>query len=372
MDRISAAGNLTIEHDIDHWRLLSTSNGQERTLIEAEKGHPVHYIEIFGSKRRLPKGGNLAVEDIQRTVLGWSPEDECWHLGLLLEPEIAEQRGSRWVELARWPDPSTTMFSDVAADAGRALSRTLNRPFNLIEPDRTAVAKPVSAPPPPLRSLPLEFDQWKLTRKSALQLTRGSQWTRQRVTRLVWYGLLVVVYFVLSIVTLQGGIALPKPEVLPYLGIAVGVFLFGAMLYTLYEIINKPNRIVVTNEGVSWMRGNRQAEQVLNEQIDSVYVSEIVNIKGNKRTIYHGELNLLLKDGSFKTVLQQPHQVEEEYEKRKSMMRLTDDGELEDADDVMEAVVPLTLYNAYTDLQMAGLHVAQTLGVECQYDRRAK
>ncbi len=358
MDRISAAGNLTIEHDIDHWRLLSTSNGQERTLIEAEKGHPVHYIEIFGSKRRLPKGGNLAVDDIQRVVLGWSPEDECWHLGLLLEPEISEQRGSRWVELARWPDTETTVFSDVASDAGRALSRTLNRPFNLIEPDKAAVAKTPAAPPPPLRTLPLEFDQWTLTRKSALQLVRSSQWTRQRVTRLIWYGLLVVAYFVLSIVTLQGGIALPKPEFLPYLGIVVGVLLLGMMLYTLFEIINKPNRVVVNNDGVAWMRGNRLAQQIHTEQIAEIFVSEVVNIKGKKQTIYHGELNLHLKDGSFKTILQQPHQVEEEHN------ALPEKAE--------EELVPLTLYNAYTDLQMAGLHVAQTLGVECQYDRRAK
>ena len=73
MDRISAAGNLTIEHNIDHWRLLSISNGQERTLLEAETGKPVSYIEIFGSKRRLPKGGGIqeplaVVERIDRHV----------------------------------------------------------------------------------------------------------------------------------------------------------------------------------------------------------------------------------------------------------------------------------------------------------------
>ncbi|MCA0456289.1 MAG: hypothetical protein LCI00_20080 [Chloroflexi bacterium] len=358
MDRISAAGNLTIEHDIDHWRLISSINGQERTLIEAEKGQPVHYIEIFGSKRRLPKGGNLSLDDIQRVVLGWSPEDESWHLGLLLEPELSEQRGSRWVELARWPDAETTVFGEIAADAGRSLGRTLVRPFNLIEPDKSTASKPVLAPPPPLRSLPLEFDQWSMVRNSALQLVRSSQWMRQRVVRLMWYGLLVVAYFVLSIVTLQGGIALPNPEFLPYLGIAVGVLLLGMMLYTLYEIINKPNRIVVTNEGVAWMRGNRQGTLIQTEQIDSIFVSEVVQIKGKKQNVFHGELNLRLMDGSFKTILQQPHQVEEELPSAPETL--------------VEEVVPLTLYNAYTDLQMAGLHMAQTLGVECQYDCRTK
>ena len=359
MDRISASGNLTIEHNIDHWRLLSTRNEQERLLLEAEAGKPVSYIEIFGSKRRLPKGGKLAIDDIQRVVLGWSHEDESWHLGLLVEPELAEQRGSRWCELARWPDPETTVFNEAASEAGRALARTIQRPFNLIEPDTSAVVeKDSSMPPPPLRSLPIEFDQWTLTRQSALQFVRGSQWARQRLIRVLWYALLVIAYFVLSIVTLTQIIALPKPEFLPYLGIVVGVFLIGMMFYTLFELINRPNRVVVDNNGVEGRRGNNTAWQVHKESIDSVYVSEVVNRKGKKRVIYHGEINLHLKDGSFRNVLEQPHTIEE--------------NQLAPVSTMEETVVPLTLYNAQTDLQMAGLHIAQTLGIECQYDQRIK
>ncbi len=361
MDRISASGNLTIEHNIDHWRLLSTSNGQERTLLEAETGKPVHYIEIFGTKRRLPKGGVLALDDIQRIVLGWSHEDECWHLGFLVEPELAEQRGSRWCELARWPDPETTVFNETAAEAGRALARTLQRPFNLIEPDTAtaaASAQPVSAPPPPLRSLPIEFDQWTLTRQSALQFVRAPQWARQRVVRLLWYALLVVAYFVLSIVTLTGVIALPKPEFLPYLGLVVGIFLIGLMLYTFYELINRANRVVIDNNGVEALRGSKPAWQVYKESIDAVYVSEVVNRKGKKRVVYHGEINLHLKDGTFRNVIEQPHTMEETHAAAEPIDQ--------------ETVTPLTLYNAQTDLQMAGLHIAQTLGIECEYDQRIK
>ena len=362
MDRISASGNLTIEHNIDHWRLISTSNGQERSLLEAETGKPVSYIEIFGSKRRLPKGGKLSLDDIQRVVLGWSHEDECWHLGFLVEPELAEQRGSRWCELARWPDPETTVFNETATEAGRALARTLQRPFNLIEPDTSATAsaaKLTSAAPPPLRSLPLEFDQWTLTRQSALQFVRVSQWARQRIIRLLWYALLVVVYFVLSIVTLTGVIALPKPEFLPYLGLVVGIFLVGMMLYTFYELVNRPSRVVVDHNGVEGRRGENTAWQVYKDSIDSVYISEVVSRKGKKRVIYHGEINLHLKDGSFRTILEQPHPMEENH-------AAVPVGLLE------ETVTPLTLYNAQSDLQMAGLHVAQTLGIECQYDQRVK
>ncbi|MEP6984934.1 MAG: hypothetical protein ABI970_05035 [Chloroflexota bacterium] len=363
MDRISASGNLTIEHNIDHWRLLSTSNGQERTLLEAETGKPVSYIEIFGSKRRLPKGGKLSLDDIQRVVLGWSHEDECWHLGFLVEPELAEQRGSRWCELARWPDPETTVFNETASEAGRALARTLQRPFNLIEPDRSAAIaagtiRQESAPPAPLRSLPIQFDQWTLTRQSALQFVRGSQWARQHVIRLLWYALLVIAYFVLSIVTLTQVIALPKPEFLPYLGLVVGIFLIAMMLYTFYELINRPNRVVVDNNGVEGLRGKNTAWQVPKESIAAVYVSEVVNRKGKKRVIYHGEINIHLKDDSFRSILEQPHTVEDDHA---APTPVTDD-----------TVIPLTLYNAQTDLQMAGLHVAQTLGIECLYDQRIK
>lgn len=362
MDRISASGNMIIEHSIDLWRLISTSNGQERNLLEAKTGKPVSYMEIFGSKRRLPKGGKLALDDIQRVVLGWSPEDECWHLGLLVEQELAEQRGTRWCELARWPDPETTVFNETAAEAGQSLARTLQRPFNLIEPDKSAIAgaaQPTSAPPPPLRSLPLEFDQWTLTRQSALQFVRGSQWARQRVVRLLWYALLVVAYFVLSIVTLMGVIALPKPEFLPYLGLVVGVFLVGMMFYTFYELVNRPSRVVIDHSGVEGQRGGNTAWQVTKDNIDSVYVSEVVKHKTHKRLIYHGEINLHLKDGTFRNILEQPHPVEENQPSAS-------------AKSLEESVTPLTLYNAQTDLQMAGLHVAQTLGIECHYDQRFK
>lgn len=360
MDRISAASNLIIEHDLSHWRLISTGNGQERTLLDAEPNKPVSYIEIFGSKRRLPKGGKLALDDIQRIVVGWSHEDESWHLGLLVEPELAEQRGSRWCELARWPDPETSVFNDVAADAGRALARTIQRPFNLIEPERgatTSTAAPVSAPPPPLRSLPLEFDQWTLSRQSALQFVRSGQWARQRLFRVLWYALLIIAYFVLSIITLTKIIALPKPEFLPYLGLVVGAFLVGLMLYTLNEMIKRPNRIVVDNYAVEGRRGEHTIWQVTKDTISSVYVSEVVNRKGKKHIVYHGEINLHLRDGSFRSLLDQPHSVEED---------IAADHPTEDS------VVPLTLYNAKSDLQMAGLHVAQTLGLECQYDQRVK
>jgi hypothetical protein len=115
---------------------------------------------------------------------------------------------------------------------------------------------------------------------------------------------------------------------------------------------------VIDNDGVQAKRGHATAWQVPKESIDSVYVSEVVNRKGKKRVIYHGEINLLLKDGSFRNILEQPHTVEDDHAAPTPVSE--------------ETITPLTLYNAQTDLQMAGLHVAQTLGVECEYDQRIK
>jgi len=358
MERIPAAGNLTVEVDIDRWRLLSNSNSEERVLVEAKQGQAMRYMDVFANKRRLPISGQLPLPDIQRVVLGWSQDDQSWHLGLLLEKDLAEIRGSRWCEMAKWHDPDTTMFSDVATLAGRTLARTLTRPFNLLEPNEPAAAAQTVQPPPLLRSLPLEFDGWTLEKKAALQFRRGGQWARSKVIRLLWYTVLAVVYFVLSILSLQKIIALPQPEFLPYLGIVVGVFLIGVVLYTVYELLNKPNIVRVDATGVRALRGKSNRWFVETGKIESVYISEVVNRSGKKRVVHHGEINLLLRNEKFRNVLEQPHAIEDDH--------------IPTIEDITEAVAPLTLYNVSSDLQTASLYVAQALNVEARYDRRLK
>ncbi len=60
MDRISAAGNLTIEVDVDRWRLMVNGGTPERVLLEASANQPLQYIELFGSKRQLVIPPDLA------------------------------------------------------------------------------------------------------------------------------------------------------------------------------------------------------------------------------------------------------------------------------------------------------------------------
>jgi hypothetical protein len=360
MDRISAAGNLTIEARPEHWRLIVNGNSQERVLLEAVPGQPLRYIPTFAAKRRLPDTGTLSIDNIQRVVLGWSNDDESWHLGLLLSPELANVRGSRWCEIARWPDPDVNVFSDMAAQAGRSLARTITRPFNLIEPGPQPKA-PAAPVMPPLRELPLRFDGWTLAKQGEdLALVRAPQWSRSRVMRIVWYTVLTLVYIVLSLTTLTGTIALPKPEFLPYLGLAVAVLLVGMIIYLIYQLLTQPNRIVVEagTRSLVGKRGNSERWRLDNVALESIYVTQVVNRKGKKPSVYHGELNVHLQDGSFFLLLNQPQSF--------------DDLLSPEAADDQEQVVTLTPLNAYTDLQMAGLWIAQKLTIPCWYDRRVK
>ena len=362
MNRISAAGNLTIELQPNRWRLLVNGNTEETVLLEANAGQPLRYLPRFGSKRRLPDSGALPVAYIQRVVLGWSNEDESWHLGLVLEPSLAQARGSRWCEIAHWPDPETTVFADVASQAGQSLARTITRPFNLIPPR----VEPQAPPAPPLPDLPLKFDLWTLARADSnrLQFTRAAAWARSRAVRVLWYSFWVVMYILLAVTTLVRGIAMPSPAFLPYLGLAAALVLVGMIGHLLYQLLAAPNRIVVDagSGNVIAFRGRRPRWQINREQVLSVYVTQVLGKKGKQRKIQHGELNLFLSGGRFLFLLEQgqPELV-------------ADDATLlPEGDAAQDSVTTLAQADVRTDLQAAGMYIAQALNVPCLYDRRVR
>lgn len=393
LDRISAANNLTIDMASDRWRLLVNGDSAERVLMEATAGEPLRYMPTFGQRRRLPDTGVLPTLYIQRVVLGWSLKDEAWHLGLILEPELAEPRGSRWCEVAHWPDPERDLYLDVASQAGNSLAHVMMRPFDLIPPRDGAAAEPsapTSAPPAPyyapapavapaaapyrptapvvapvpLPGLPVTLDDWQLSQVApdTLEFKRSGAWARGKYLRALWYLLFTVIYLVLSITTLQGRIALPKPEFLPYLGLASAAILFLLALATLVRVMRSPNRVVVqAGRGVTALRGGGERWQVPLAEIESVYVSQIVGrkIKHEKRTVYYGELSLLLKDGKFKFLLASD-QIEEKP------LAVAEDMPAE------EAVTPLTSNDVESSMQNAAAHVARVLGLPAWYDQRLK
>jgi hypothetical protein len=370
MDRISAAENLIIKMRPNHWRLLvgGETRGNEHVLVEAVNGQPLRYAAEFATSRRMPKNGELPVEYISQVVLGWSQDDESWHLGLVLAPDLAEARKSRWCALAHWPDPDGNVFIDMAQQAGTSLANALGRPFHLVPMRRRP--EPAPPPEPPLPELPLTVGTWKLERRTPahLQLLRSSRWSVSRLTRATWYTSLSVVYVVLSTATLNtdlalpnAGTMLPNPEMLPYMGLVVAVMLILMTLYILYELIARPDRIVIDGERgrIVALRGNRKRWTLQRDQLQGVYVTQVVNRRGKKRKIYHGEINFLLGKKRFFRLIEQPEREEprrEEYEEAAE-----------------EAVTSLTAFDVQDDLQAAGLHIARTLGdLPAWYDQRIR
>lgn len=384
MERISAASNLIIEVQPESWRLLVNGTGIERVLVEVLPGEPLRFGAAFGSRRQLPDSGILPREDIQRVVLGWSEKDDAWHLGLVLKGALASERGSRWCGLAHWHDPRASEYQYVATQAGQTLAEQVDRPFTVIPPQgsngavqgesvltRTstgaqsydAVATPEPIPQP---ALPLKFDLWTLKQVDAtrLEFTLSSAWGRSKLVRVAWNIVWLAVFIVLTVTTLTSGIALPRPEFLVYFGYISIAVLTVTILYNIVQSLTYTNRILFEPGGVRWMRGKRTRRTLPKDQIAEVYVSHLVNKVGKRgksselRAVHYGEINLLLRDGEFRSVFSQ--------QQTDDVIPVTDDPINE------ETVVTLNEYNARTRLQSAGLAIAQTLGVTAEYDKRLR
>ncbi len=357
MERISAAENITIEMDVARWRMLSNGSSPDTSvLLEATSGQPVNYQADFALTRRLPPTGRLSIEDIQRIVLGWSNSDESWHLGILLDNDLAEERGSRWCEIAHWPDPETTVYNDIATRAGESLAQVVTRPFAVVPPK--PAPEPVTTPPPPLPAAPLGFDNlWTLqtAASGAVQLVRSPAWARTTLRRIVWYIFWVVVYIVLIYFSLTSGIAPANPPFLPYLGMVAAVILVGLIVKNIYQLLTWPNRIVFTAEQVRGLRGKQARWTVPVNDIKGIYVSQVMGRPRRKKSAAHyGELNLWLENGKFHHIINAENL--EVYENEEA-------GEA-------ESVTELTQHDFTTDLQAAGLYMAQALNRPAWYDRR--
>ena len=369
--RIAAADNLAINPDLDRWQLVEyDEDGVGQVVVEAAPGQPLHCTETFAATHHLPRSGSLPLELVQQIVLGWSADDESWHLGLLLAHDLADVRGSRWCALARWPDHDTTVFADMAKEAGRSLAHTIHKPFNVVPPRGPVVRQP---PPEPLPALPVEVPGWQLNHldENRLQFKRTGRWVRARVMRLVWYVFWIGVYLVLSIATLRADLALPNagtmlpnPELLPYLGLAAAVVLTGLVLVILRDLLIRPNRIVIDGQKrrVLIMRGKRSRQIIHTSDIQAVYASHVINRRRKRRKIYHSELNLLLASGKFRRLLQDASEEE-----------VSDSADPAPNGDPGEDLHSLTGGTARTTLQVMALHTARTLGdLPCWYDQRLR
>jgi hypothetical protein len=355
MERIVTASSLLIETQPESWRLLLNGTG-ERTLLEARRGEPIRYAEVFGTRRKLPLAGQLDPQHVDRVVLGWSPNDEAWHLGLVLRPPLSDERGSRWCELAHWIDPERDQYQNAAVSVGEALSTQIDRPFILIPP--APAAEP--PPPPPLPALPLRFDLWTF-RQSAegqYEFVRAGKWARSNILRALWYLLWVAAFLVLSITSVTSGIAYPTPRLLVPAGFVCAFVLFVAAVALIVRAFLRPNRIVIGDDAITWRRGGAVTKTIPLSDVSSVYVSHILGrarrVDGVKRgEAVYGELNLELKDGAFQVLLTHGNMNE----------TLTGGA---------DAVEPLTAYTRQTALQAVGLILAERLRVPVYNDLRGR
>lgn len=377
MTEILAADNHRIKTKNGKWRLAYN----DRPLAEgSDKGF--RYSGRFGSTRRLPEGGIIYQSDIRQVVLGWQATDESWHLGLIVAPHLAEQRGSRWCEVVHWPDPDITVFQDLAQTTGQHLAQSIGVPFYVIPPQRD------TAPPPPLRDLPelpLRFGDWQIEalpsdkRKTNSQGTpekgryvikRTSGWIARRMFRTGWFIILTSVYLVLSLATIFGKIALPTtgtlvpdPQFLPYLGLAISGSLALAALLQFFGTVFSMDRIVIdSRRGISAWNGKRHLWDITEAEIQSMYVSEVVKKREQAPATEYGELNIHLGGGKFQHILSQQYPEDNSDTPQPELVFPRTENIREMSRDVV-----------HTNLQGAGMYIAEAFSnIPVWYDMRVK
>jgi hypothetical protein len=283
MPTVTAADDLTIRYDSARWYLYNGRSESEPPVISAAPGG-MAYTPAFATARRLPESGFLAVDQIALVALGYAAEDSAWHLGVLLTPEAALGRGSRWCGLARWQADAVA----AAEPTARALAALWEKPFKLIPPSESAALALPSAEPPepsapdlPLMPLPIHAGDWLFeAREGAYILRHSKDWQRGLLVRMLFFSLLAPLFVVLSIGALSTPFAPVSPEWLPYAGLGIAALLAGLVFWQWRAIrqeicvaIDLRNQLVrLTNRS-----GSRVRLQFPYESAEYVLISHMVN-----------------------------------------------------------------------------------------------
>ncbi|MEO1166304.1 MAG: hypothetical protein AAFV98_21180 [Chloroflexota bacterium] len=355
MTQVSAADNHSITTVQGRWRLQYN----DRPLAEAS-GRGLRYSSRFGMTRRLPDNGTLRHDQIKQVVLGWQHTDESWHLGLVLGPDLATKRGSRWCELVHWPDPEISVFQDLAQSSGQRLAQALGIPFYVIPPQ--PIEKTVTIRDLP--NLPLTFGDWQMERvasdKRRFIIKRANSWVVQRLMGIGWYLFWCLVYMGVSLGTLLSDIALPRtgtlipnPEWLPYLGIVTSIGLLISVLFRIYHTFTSIDRIFIDGVGgeISARRGKRTRWSISRMDLQSVFVSEVVKKRKSPPATEYGELNFHLGGGKFKFALKQDAPEDNDAIPQPDTMPERTKG-----------VHPVSRDTVHTELQAAAMYIAETMG----------
>jgi hypothetical protein len=303
MPEIAAADQI-IRYDDRTWSLLSGSSQGARPLVSARPG-ALEFAPAFAEARRLPVKSALEADSVAMIVVGFAAEDMGWHLGLLLQPELAQARGGRWCALAHWSEPEGAQ----AHQAGIALADVLGRPFRLVPrpeaapapaptQDTAAVQERTDAstaalettPESPAASLPipeavriglpLDLGDWVVQEDSqGLIITRSPAWNRGTFLRGLFYIALVPTFGVLAIGALVSRYAPVQPLWLPLLGLAIAAAMLFAAIWQFRARLRGPR--VAIDERAQLIRlttasGGRVLTQSPFEGVQYVLVSHAI------------------------------------------------------------------------------------------------
>ena len=378
MTRIAISSNSLVDFSLDRWRLIRVDDPAEpKLLLEAKAGAPLRFNGFFAVSRDLPEAGEILKADLGQVVLGWSTESTSWQLGITLSPEISLARSSRWFEVLRFTDADPGSYEETATQLGKALARALDLPF--ISSEESIEEEP-EPEPIPLVDLPLELGMWRLLpvnskggSEGELQLLRDKRWLRGKLRQIAWYGLWTAIYVWVSIATLTNdlglplaGTLIPNPAWLPYLGIVVALLLVIAILRLVWIILREPDAMIINpwEKTISAWRGDQQLWKVKAGSVQSVYTSEVVKKRGRRHTVFHGELNLHLLDGSFMPVLVDNDKIVD------GLLPGVDPQAEKNRADGVNVLEPAEVTTA---LQAAAAHIALSLGeLPVWYDRRLR
>jgi len=272
MQIIRASNHLTIELSPTTWRLMNGSQSpglsETRPMLVEAREDGVYFSGDFCRARHLPEDGPLAPADIKRVVVGWAPETQNWHLGLLLAAPPGSGEKMRWCGLANWPSGPVDEYAGEAATAGRVLADVIARPFHLVPPPAEAghapPAEPVSATQPieitaPMAAVeplvpsitpqepPFEFEDWALAATpGGLVWQRRGGWVVGMAFRAAGFVALALLFVILSVGTQVSGLATVNPEWLPWVGLGVAVVLAISAVRTFAALLGNTNVIIDT------------------------------------------------------------------------------------------------------------------------------
>lgn len=258
MELIHAANNLTIELGPTSWRLFNGQVSPEQPdqpapLVEVQ-GSTIRYTPGFGQARRLPTDGALPAQAVARVIVGWAPESQSWHLGLLLAPKPETGGKPRWCGLATWPNAPAASHLVQAKLAGQSLARIIDRPFHLIAaPDSAAVPRtetqplqrtlPITpgltpiTPAIPVKPPPFTFEDWTLiAAASGLVWKRRTRWKVAAAVRVVLFLVVGGLFLVMGVGTQTRGFAMVEPRWLSPAGLVLGVFMIGLAIYHAWKL----------------------------------------------------------------------------------------------------------------------------------------